>query len=182
MSLDSLPTQLSGRCIALVGLMGAGKTNIGRRLAARLGLPFRDTDFEIEQDARCSIAELFARHGEADFRDRERCVIRRLLAGVPSVLATGGGAFMDAGTRAAMRQRAVSVWLRCDVPVLLRRLAASTDRPLLQGGDPAEILQRLMTLRNPVYAEADLVLDGIDESPDVTTTKVLAALQTWRLP
>lgn len=176
---DSLPAQIRCRSIALIGLMGAGKTNVGRRLAARLAMPFRDTDLEIERDAGCSIPELFARYGEADFRDRERRVIRRLLADAPSVLATGGGAFMDPGTRTAMQQRAVSIWLRCDLPLLLRRLTGGTHRPLLQNGDPAKILQQLMTLRHPVYAEADLVVDGADESPDATTAKVLAVLLTW---
>ena len=173
---DSLSAQLAGRSVALVGMMGVGKTNVGRRLAGRLGLPFRDADAEIERDAGRSVAELFARDGEAEFRGRERRVIARLLAGNPVVLATGGGAFMDAETRRAMRSQAVSIWLRCDLPLLLRRLAACTDRPLLRNGDPAEILQRLMMLRHPVYAEADLALDSVDEDPDATTARVHAAL------
>lgn len=178
--LDSLPVPLAGRSVALVGMMGVGKTNVGRRLAARLGLPFRDADAEIERDAGCSIAEMFAREGEAEFRKRERRVIGRLLADVPAVLATGGGAFMDAETRRAMQGKAVSVWLRCDLPLLLRRLAACTDRPLLRDGDPAEILQRLMALRHPIYAEADLAFDSMDEDPEATTARVHAAL--WSLP
>lgn len=172
----SLSAQLGGRSVALVGMMGAGKSNVGRRLATRLGLPFRDADAEIEQDAGCSIAALFARDGETGFRDRERRVIGRLLGGDPLVLATGGGAFMDIGTRRAMRAKAVSVWLRCDLLLLLLRLAASTDRPLLQEGDLAEILKRLMALRHPVYAEADLTFDSLDENPDTTTARVHAAL------
>jgi len=179
---NSLPAQLAGRSIALVGLMGAGKTNIGRRLAIRLGLPFRDTDLEIEQEAGCSVAELFARYGEQDFRDREQRVIHRLLEGAPSVLATGGGAFMDSCTRAALRERAISIWLRCDLPLLLRRLSVNTDRPLLRGADPAKILQRLIAQRYPVYAEADLIIDSIDESPDMTTIKAAAMLQVWLAP
>jgi len=174
--MDSLSAQLAGRSVALIGMMGVGKTNVGRRLAARLRLPFRDADAEIERDAGRSIAEMFARDGEAEFRRRERRVIARLLAGNPMVLATGGGAFMDAETRRAMRGKAVSVWLRCDLPLLLRRLAVCTDRPLLRNGDPVEILQRLMTLRHPVYAEADLALDSADEDPDATTARVHAAL------
>lgn len=158
--------------------MGAGKSNVGRRLATRLGLPFRDADAEIEQDAGCSIAALFARDGETGFRDRERRVIGRLLTGEPLVLATGGGAFMDTETRRAMRAEAVSVWLRCDLPLLLLRLAACTDRPLLQEGDPTEILKRLMAVRHPVYAEADLVFDSIDEAPAATTARVHAALRS----
>ena len=139
---------------------------------------FRDADAEIERDAGCSIAEMFARDGEAEFRRRERQVIGRLLADAPTVLATGGGAFMDAETRRAMRGKAVSIWLRCDLPLLLRRLAACTDRPLLRGGDPAEILQSLMALRHPIYAEADLALDSMDEDPDATTARVHAALRS----
>lgn len=176
---DSLPAQIRCRSIALVGLMGAGKTNVGRRLAARLALPFHDTDIEIERDAGCSVPELFARYGETDFRDRERRVIRRLLADAPSVLATGGGAFMDPRTRKAIQQQATSIWLRCDLPLLLRRLTGSTNRPLLQNGDPVETLQQLIMQRHPIYGEADLVVDGVDESPDVTTAKVLAVLRTW---
>jgi shikimate kinase/3-dehydroquinate synthase len=176
--MDSLSAQLAGRSVALVGMMGVGKTNVGRRLATRLGLPFRDADAEIERDAGRSIAEMFAHDGETEFRRRERRVIARLLADVPIVLATGGGAFMDAQTRRAMQDKAVSIWLRCDLPLLLRRLAACTDRPLLRNGDPAEVLQRLMMLRHPVYAEADLALDSVDEDPDATTARVHAALRS----
>lgn len=179
---DSLPIPFAGRSVALVGMMGVGKSNVGRRLAARLGLPFRDADTEIERDAGCSVADMFSRDGETEFRKRERRVIGRLLRVAPMVLATGGGAFMDAETRLAMRDRAVSVWLRCDLPLLLRRLAACTDRPLLRNGDPAETLRRLMTLRHPVYAEADLVFDSIDEDPDATTARVHAALRDLPLP
>ena len=125
----------------LVGLMGAGKTSIGRRLAARLGLPFRDADAEIELAAGCTIPELFSRYGESDFRAGERRVIRRLLSGDPLVLAFGGGAFMDPETRAMVREEAVSVWLRCPLPTLLRRVAGRDNRPLLADGDPAEILR-----------------------------------------
>ena len=174
--MDSQPVPLAGRSIALVGMMGVGKTSVGRRLAGRLALPFLDADAEIERDAGCSIAEMFMRDGEAAFRRRERRVIGRLLADGPTVLATGGGAFMDAKTRRAMRGKAVSIWLRCDLALLLRRLAACTDRPLLRDGDPAEILQRLMALRHPVYAEADLAFDSMDEDPDETTARVHAAL------
>ncbi len=177
-----LPAALAGRSLVLVGLMGAGKTSIGRRLAARLGLPFRDADVEIELAAGCTIPELFSRYGERDFRDGERRVIRRLLSGDPLVLATGGGAFMDPDTRAAVRRDAVSLWLRCRLPTLLRRVAGRNNRPLLLGGDPAEILAGLMQTRHPVYAEADLVVDCGDEPPDHTTMKVLTALHGWSPP
>jgi shikimate kinase/3-dehydroquinate synthase len=178
----TLPDALAGRSIVLVGLMGAGKTSIGRRLAARLGLPFRDADAEIELAAGCTVPELFTRYGEREFRDGERRVIRRLLSGDPLVLATGGGAFMDQETRAAVREEAVSIWLRCKLPTLIRRVAGRDNRPLLRDGDASEILHRLMETRHPVYAEADLVVDCGDESPDVTTGQVLNALLDWRAP
>jgi shikimate kinase/3-dehydroquinate synthase len=177
-----LPESLAGRSIVLVGLMGAGKTSIGRRLAARLGLPFHDADAEIELAAGSSISELFARFGEAEFRAGERRVIRRLLAGDPIVLATGGGAFMDPDTRATVRREAVSLWLRAPLPTLVRRVAQRTHRPLLAGADPATVLQNLMEVRHPIYAEADMVLDCSDEGPDVTTARVIAALQAWQAP
>jgi 3-dehydroquinate synthase len=177
-----LPEALAGRSIVLVGLMGAGKTSIGRRLAARLGLPFRDADAEIELAAGCTIPELFSRYGESDFRAGERRVIRRLLSGDPLVLAFGGGAFMDRETRAAVRDEAISVWLRCPLETLLRRVAGRDNRPLLADGDPVEILQRLMDIRYPVYAEADVIVDCMDESPDATTARVLNKLLAWRSP
>jgi len=177
-----LPDWMAGRSIVLVGLMGAGKTSIGRRLAARLGLPFRDADAEIELAAGCSIAELFERFGEREFRDGERRVIRRLLSGDPLVLATGGGAFMDADTRTTVRREAVSIWLRCRLPVLLRRVASRTHRPLLADGNHEEVLQRLMTARHPVYAEADIVVDSGEDSPDATTSRVLEALLAFHPP
>ncbi len=176
------PPTLAGRSVVLVGLMGAGKTSIGRRLAARMGLPFRDADTEIELAAGRTIPELFSRFGEQDFRGGERRVIRRLLAGDPIVLATGGGAFMDRSTRGAIRETAVSIWLRCKLPTLVRRVATRNNRPLLADGDPAEILAGLMATRHPVYAEADLVVDCGDEPPDITTAKVLHALHEWREP
>ncbi len=178
----TLPAWMAGRSIALVGLMGAGKTSIGRRLAARLGLPFRDADVEIELAAGCTIAELFDRFGEREFRDGERRVIRRLLAGDPLVLATGGGAFMDADTRATMRREAVSIWLRCSLPVLLHRVAGRTHRPLLNDQNPEEVLRRLMAQRHPVYAEADVIIDCTDDSADITTERVLEALLGYRPP
>lgn len=175
-----IASPLVGRSIVLVGLMGAGKTSIGRRLAGRLGLPFRDADAEIELAAGCTIPEIFARYGEKEFRDGERRVIRRLLSEDPIVLATGGGSFMDAETRAAIRAEAVSVWLRCKLATLLRRVATRDNRPMLHGGDPAEIMQRLMDVRYPVYAEADLIVDCGDDSQEATTTIVLDALTQWR--
>ncbi len=174
--------QLAGKSIVLVGLMGAGKTSIGRRLAAQLGLPFRDADAEIELAAGCTIPEIFARFGEPAFRDGERRVIQRLLAGDPMVLAYGGGAFMDPATRAATRRDAVSVWLRCPVDTLVRRVAGRDNRPLLADGDREATLRRLTEIRNPVYAEADVIVDCGDESPDHTTEQVLEALAGWTPP
>jgi shikimate kinase/3-dehydroquinate synthase len=170
------------RGIVLVGLMGAGKTAIGRRLALRLGLPFRDADQAIEEAAGCTIAEFFERYGEAEFRLGERRVIKRLLSGPPCVLATGGGAFMDAETRAAIRQEALSVWLRCSLATLVRRTAARTHRPLLRDGDPEAVLARLMAARYPVYAEADVVVQCGDDSPEITTARVLEAIQAHSPP
>ena len=177
-----LPPALAGRSIVLVGLMGAGKTSIGRRLAARLGLPFRDADAEIELAAGCSIADIFDRYGEAEFRAGERRVIARLLAGDPLVLATGGGAFMDPTTRATIRREATSIWLRCSLATLLRRVAGRSHRPLLNDGSPEDVLARLMALRHPIYAEADLIIDCGEETPDATTAQVLDTLLAWRKP
>jgi shikimate kinase/3-dehydroquinate synthase len=171
------PSGGARRAILLVGLMGAGKSAIGRRLAARLNLPFRDADAEIEAAAGMSVAEIFARLGEPAFRDGERRVIARLLSGPPMVIATGGGAFMDPATRAAARRHAVSVWLRVPLPVLVRRVAGREGRPLLMHQDPAEVLARLSHQRNPIYAEADVIVDCSDEPADGTTARVLAAIE-----
>ncbi len=176
------PEWLAGRSIVLVGLMGAGKTSIGRRLAAHLSLPFRDADVEIELAAGCTISELFQRYGEREFREGERRVIRRLLSADPIVLAFGGGAFMDADTRATVRREAVSIWLRCGLPVLLRRVAGRMHRPLLANQNHQEVLQRLMAARHPVYAEADIVVDVTDDTQEVTTGHVLDALYAFRPP
>ena len=172
----------SGRAIVLVGLMGAGKTAIGKRLAARLGLPFVDADHEIEAAAGMSVAEIFARYGERAFRDGERRVIARLLSGPPIVLATGGGAFMDAETRALVRARALSVWLRVPLHVLVRRVSGRADRPLLTGRDPAAVLADLAAKRYPTYAEADIVVDCVDEAAEGTTGRVAQAIAAWSPP
>lgn len=156
--------------------MGAGKSSIGRRLAAHLDLPFLDADSEIERAAGCAIPEIFARFGETAFREGERRVIRRLLAGPRCVLATGGGAFMDPETRAAIRDRGISLWLRAELDVLVRRTAGRDDRPLLREGDPREILGRLIDERYPVYRQADLIVDSGDEPAEAVLRRVLAAL------
>ena len=165
------------KTLALVGLMGAGKSSIGRRLAQTLALPFTDADAEIEAAAGATIEEIFARDGEAAFRNGERRVIARLLEGVPQVLATGGGAFMDASTRERLRQRAVSIWLRADLETLLSRVTRRGNRPLLKTGDPRAVLTRLMEERHPVYAEADVTVDTVDGPPEATLAKVIEGLE-----
>ncbi|MDH3475016.1 MAG: shikimate kinase [Rhodospirillales bacterium] len=170
----------SPRSIVLVGLMGAGKSCIGRRLATRLGLPFVDADSEIEAAAGCSIEEIFECHGEAAFRDGERRVIARLLDEAPRVLATGGGAFMDPQTRATIRARSVSVWLRAELDLLVKRTARRNNRPLLKHGDAREILGKLMTERDPVYAEADIVVDSKDAPPEATVERLIGALEEYQ--
>lgn len=167
------------RTIALVGLMGAGKSSIGRRLAQRLRLPFTDTDVEIEAAAGASIEEIFERHGEAAFREGERRVIARLIDGPPQVLATGGGAVMDPVTRALLRERAITIWLRAEIALLLSRVSRRGNRPLLKTGDPRAVLERLIAERYPVYAEADIVVDTIDGPPEATLERVMAALENW---
>jgi shikimate kinase len=164
------------RTIVLVGLMGAGKSKIGRRLAVRLALPFFDSDPEIEAAAGETIEEIFANRGERAFRDGERRVIARLLAQPAHVLATGGGAFMDLATRALIARRGVSLWLRADLCVLVERVARRSNRPLLKQGDPRAILAGLIERRYPVYAEADVVVDSGDGSPEATVTRAIAAL------
>lgn len=167
------------RSLVLVGLMGAGKSCIGRRLAARLGLPFLDADAEIEAAAGCTIEEIFSRHGEAAFRDGERRVITRLLSQPQHILATGGGSFMDVRTRGEIRDKAISLWVRADLDLLLRRTARRNNRPLLKKGDPRQILSDLIDERYPVYAEADIIVDSADKPPEVTVERVLDALAAF---
>lgn len=164
------------KTIVMVGLMGAGKSAIGRRLAQRLGLSFVDADAEIERAAGETIEEIFAAHGEAYFRDGERRVIARLLAEPVQVLSTGGGAFMDPDTRRLIAERGISVWLRAELDVLLRRTARRGNRPLLKNKDPADVLSGLMAQRYPVYATADIAVDSTDGPPDATVQRVIDAL------
>jgi shikimate kinase len=163
--------------IVLVGLMGAGKSSVGRRLASRLGRPFVDADAEIEAEAGQSISEIFASHGEAHFRRLERQVIGRLLAERGQILATGGGAFMDLETRAVIAGGAVSVWLRAEIDVLLERVMRRDNRPLLKQGDPRKILAGLIEERYPVYAEADITVDSTDGPHTVVVGEIIKALE-----
>ena len=167
---------LRRRTIALVGLMGVGKSSVGRRLASALGLPFRDADTEVEAAAGRSIPEIFAALGEPAFRDGERRVISRLLEGPPHVLATGGGAFMSPETRELIKSRAVSVWLKADLSVLAQRLGRKDSRPLLTGKDPMEVLRAQAEARYPVYAQADIVVETGDAAHHVTLGEVIRAL------
>lgn len=175
--MDADPPLTLPRTVAIVGLMGAGKSAIGKRLAQRLALPFVDADNEIERAAGCSIAEIFEKYGEAEFRTGERRVIGRLLDEPPHVLSTGGGAYMDGETRGLMRGKAITVWLRAELDVLYDRVKRRAHRPLLRQGDPREILGRLMTQRYPVYAEADIIVESTAQPVDRTTDAVVAALR-----
>jgi shikimate kinase len=166
--------------IVLVGLMGAGKTSIGRRLADKMNLPFVDADVEIEKAAGKSIPDIFADHGEAHFRDGERRVIARLLENGKQVLATGGGAFMNDETRAAIKAHSISIWLKADLDVLLKRVAKRGGRPLLENRDPAEVLQNLITQRYPVYAQADITVASLDVQHTQMVNAVLDALAQWQ--
>ena len=170
------------RTIALVGLMGVRKTTVGRRVAKALGLRFIDADAEIETAAGRSVSDIFEERGEAEFRSGERRVIARLLDGPPVVLATGGGAFLNPQTRALIKQRALSVWLKADLDVLVKRVNRRDTRPLLRGRDSREVLERLMQERYPVYAEADLVVETSEGPHDAAVEAILDALERHASP
>jgi shikimate kinase len=176
---EAVRRRLGKRTIVLVGLMGAGKSTVGRRLSGRLGLPFKDADQEIELAAGMSIPDIFAAHGEAYFRDGERRVIARLLQEGPAVLATGGGAYMNAETRARIAEFGISIWLRADFDVLMRRVRKRSNRPLLKNADPEGTMRRLMETRYPVYALADIVVDSREIPHDRVVQDALNALDGW---
>ncbi len=179
-SATAILSLLGSRSIVLVGMMGVGKSSIGRRLAARLGVPFVDADTEIEKAAGMSIADIFARHGEADFRSGEARVIARLLDGGPQVLATGGGAVMNADTRAAIKAKGVSIWLSAELDVLMRRInKRKNDRPMLQTADPAATLRELLVVREPFYAQADLTVQSREVPHDAIVAEIMAALAAF---
>src|SRR5579862_9318965 len=178
----AIRTALERRSVVLVGMMGVGKSSIGRRLATRLGIPFVDADAEIEKAAGTSIPDIFARHGEADFRSGEARVIARLLDDGPQVLATGGGAFMNEGTRAAIKAKGVSIWLSAEFDVLTRRIAKRrNDRPMLQTADPAETLRQLLAEREPVYAQADLTVQSREVPHEAIVSEIMSALGAFIL-
>jgi shikimate kinase len=173
---NAIKAWLGAQSIVMVGLMGCGKSAVGRRLAAKLALPFVDADEEIEKAAGQSIEDIFAEHGEAYFRDGERKVIARLLRSGPQVLATGGGAFMSEETRQAIAENGVSVWLKADLPVLMRRVAKRDNRPLLKTGDPEMVMRELMDKRYPVYAKADIAVESRDVPHDTIVADILERL------
>ncbi|MGL4961880.1 MAG: shikimate kinase [Inquilinus sp.] len=164
------------RTLVLVGLMGAGKTAVGKRVAARLGLSFIDADHEIEAAAGCTIPDIFERYGEPAFRDLERRVIARLMHDPVQVLSTGGGAFMDPQTRAVVAEHGLSVWLKAELSVLAARTAKRSNRPLLRQGDPKAVLEGLMERRHPIYALADMTVESRDGPVEETVDRVLAAI------
>ena len=171
------PLPRPDRTIALVGLMGVGKTSIGRRLAQTLGLPFRDADQAIEEAAGCTIPEIFEKYGEASFRDGERRVISRLLDEPPHVLATGGGAFVNPETRRLMKEKALTLWLKADLAVLARRVARKDNRPLLVGRDPLAVLEEQAAQRYSAYAEADIIVETGDTPHGHAVDQILTALR-----
>ncbi|SHM92156.1 shikimate kinase [Roseibium suaedae] len=173
---EDLIKVLGNRSIVLVGIMGSGKSTVGRRLAQRLGLPFVDADTEIEKAANMTISEIFASHGEAYFRSGEERVIARLLQQGPQILATGGGAYMSEATREAIQKDGVSVWLKADLDTVMARVRKRSNRPLLQNPDPEGTLRALLAVRDPVYAQADLCVYSRDVPHEVVMEEILRAL------
>lgn len=177
--LSAARQRIGRRTLVLVGMMGAGKTTVGRRLAARMDLPFFDADQEIETAAGRSISQIFEDFGEAQFRDGERRVIARLLDGPPAVLATGGGAFMQPDTRALILDKAISIWLRADLDLLVRRVSRRNTRPLLKTGNPREIMENLMIVRNPIYASADITVETDDTPHDNVVQDIILTVDRY---
>jgi shikimate kinase len=173
---SQIKAALGQRSIVMIGLMGCGKTSVGRRTAIQLGLPFVDADEAIEQAAGKSIKEIFEDHGEAYFRDGERRVIARLLRSAPQVLATGGGAYMNAETRAAIAANGVAVWLKAELPILMRRVMKRSNRPLLQSADPEAVMRNFIEVRYPIYAQAPIMVESRDIPHDAMAGHVLHAL------
>ncbi|HIG22437.1 MAG TPA: shikimate kinase [Henriciella marina] len=170
---------ISKRTVALVGLMGAGKSTVGRRLAEVLGRQFYDSDNEIEKAAGLSISDIFALHGEEEFRRGEHRVLERLLGEAPHVLATGGGAYLNPDTRDLLRERAVTIWLNADLETLWRRVSRRSHRPLLKADNPKGVLSRLLDERTPIYEKADLVVTSEEGPHRATVNAILKALDEW---
>jgi shikimate kinase len=177
--MNAIANPSPAKTLVIVGMPGAGKTSVGRRLAARLALPFVDSDAEVEAAAGMTVSQIFERLGEAEFRKGEKRVMARLLERPPLVLATGGGALMDPDTRALVRERAVSVWLRADIEVLLERTSHRNDRPLIKKDSAAQTLRELQELREPIYAMADIVVTSDKRPADETVERVLKALKEF---
>ncbi|WP_373502026.1 shikimate kinase [Aestuariivirga sp.] len=176
---EAVRQRLGTHPIVLVGLMGAGKTSVGRRLAEKLGIPFIDADHEIEAAAGKSIAEIFADHGEPYFREGERRVIQRLISNGAQVLATGGGAYMNDETRARIQEHGISVWLKASLPLLMKRVMKRQDRPLLKTEDPEAVMRALIEKRYPVYAQADVTVESRDVQHGQMVNDVIRALAQW---
>ncbi len=177
--IQDIREKIGNRPIVLVGLMGAGKSSIGRRLAEKLEFPFVDADHEIELAADKTVAEIFADHGEAYFREGERRVIARLIENGAQVLATGGGAFINDETRHSIEAHGISVWLKADLPLLMKRVMKRSDRPLLQADDPKAVMQRLMDMRYPIYAKADVTVESRDVQHTQMVNEVIKVLARW---
>jgi len=172
--------QIISKPVVLVGLMGAGKSTIGRRLASALSVPFVDSDAEIIEAAGCSISDIFEGYGEHIFRDLEQRVILRLMTGLPCVVATGGGAYIQPAIREAIAQKAISVWLKADLPVLLERVSRRDNRPLLKTGDKSEILQKLIDERYHIYAQSDITIDSNMGPHESVVEDIVCALKQWQ--
>jgi shikimate kinase len=177
--IEDIREKLGNRSIVLVGLMGAGKSSIGRRLAEKLDFPFVDADHEIEVAADKTIPEIFADHGEAYFREGERRVISRLIENGAQVLSTGGGAFINEETRQGIHAHGISVWLKADLPLLMKRVMKRSDRPLLQAEDPEAVMQKLMDQRYPIYAKADVTVESRDVQHTQMVNEVIKVLAKW---
>ncbi len=176
---NSIADSLGGRSIVFVGLMGAGKTAIGRNTALGLGLPFADSDHEIENVSRMTIPELFDEYGEAEFRSLERRVIARLLKGGPVVISTGGGAFMNDTIRRAIKKTGISIWLKADIDTLMNRVLRKQNRPLLKSPDPRAVMEGLIETRYPIYCKADIAITTREERKEVITAEVIEAIRSY---
>lgn len=176
---SKLRERIGARSVVLVGMMGCGKTSVGRQLAARMRLPFVDADIEIEKAANLSIPEIFTSHGEDYFRAGEQRVIARLLGQPPQILATGGGAYMNAQTRAAIAEHGISVWLKADFDTLFERVRRKASRPLLKDADPEGVMRRLLVEREPIYAKADLTITSRDVPHETVVDDILTALEGY---